>query len=287
MAPSRRVMLRAAERIRSHLERFAVAAEIAIPEADWVGCQTLLRRIRLAHRRGWDLAAARLRECIESTVARCAESFADLNRRLASAKRLMHPQSIQEIVQDFIPLSEEFDDFKIDMPNQTVSVTTEPIVLEETQLGPFEIRLHWERIGERPAYYVVALEPNPSRESEDTTHPHVKSDHLCEGEGQLPIDQALRSGRLLDFFQIVAGILRTYNSGSRLCSAGALGRKPLYGLRDDRLGWRLSLLRAMSGSFVRRLPEFLCAVRRFVLPCLCRCLPRLRRTDLSWLPADL
>jgi hypothetical protein len=39
--------------------------------------------------------------------------------------------------------------------------------LDEIDLGPFEIRLHWDRIGDRRPYEVVALEPNPSGESRD------------------------------------------------------------------------------------------------------------------------
>jgi hypothetical protein len=107
---------------------------------------------------------------------------------------------------------------QVDRSNQTLSVTTEPIILEEIDLGPFEIRLHWDRIGERRPYEVVALEPNPAGESSEITHPHVKGEQLCEGDGRLSIDRALRAGRLLDFFQIVSRILDTYNSGSAYVS---------------------------------------------------------------------
>ncbi len=45
-------------------------------------------------------------------------------------------------------------------------------------------------------------------------HPHVRGETLCEGEGMRSIASALRSGRLLDFFEIVRRILQTYNAGS-------------------------------------------------------------------------
>ena len=37
-------------------------------------------------------------------------------------------------------------------------MTTDRIVLEDIDLGPFVIRLHWKRIGEHRCYNVIALE---------------------------------------------------------------------------------------------------------------------------------
>ena len=42
----------------------------------------------------------------------------------------------------------------------------------------------------------------------------IAANRLCEGEGRPLIRQALRQGRLADFFLIVRQILATYNSGS-------------------------------------------------------------------------
>ena len=67
---------------------------------------------------------------------------------------------------------------------------------------------------------MIALEPNPSANNEEVTHPHVQNQELCEGEGILPIRHALQHGRLGDFFQIVSQILHTYNPGSAYVSLG-------------------------------------------------------------------
>jgi hypothetical protein len=67
-------------------------------------------------------------------------------------------------------------------------------------------------------YEVIALEPNPAAESRDISHPHVRNQLLCEGDGQEAIRRALFSGRLSDFFQIVTQILNTYNGGSAYAS---------------------------------------------------------------------
>jgi hypothetical protein len=151
---------------------------------------------------------------LERALERCSDRLREIGRQVSGSGWLAPLQSVREIFKDLVALSDEFEGVTIDGSSQTVSVTTDRIVLEEVDLGPFEIRLHWDRIGERRPYAAVALTPNPAGESSETTHPHVKGDQLCEGDGQIAIASALRTGRLLDFFQVVNGILATYNSGS-------------------------------------------------------------------------
>ena len=61
---------------------------------------------------------------------------------------------------------------------------------------------------------MIAIDANPAGANDSVTHPHVQDEELCEGDGQQSIRKALEQGRLLDFFVIVANLLRTYNSGS-------------------------------------------------------------------------
>ena len=108
-------------------------------------------------------------------------------------------------------------------------------MLEGVYLGPFEIQLQWARVtnGGEPAYRVIAKDPHPAESRENVTHPHVMDEILCEGDGKHGIRRALSEGRLLDFFTLVAGVLRTYNpespfvelalwSGSSCSDCGAL-----------------------------------------------------------------
>jgi hypothetical protein len=219
MHDNQKTLLRAAVRISSHLQRLrAVPITFDLPDGDWVQCQSLIRQIDLCTNRNWTHAAAVLEDRLERSLQRCSDRIREISRQVSGSGRLMPPQTVREIFKDLIALSDEFEGVRVDGANQTLSITTEPIVLEEIDLGPFEIRLHWDRIGERRPYEVVALEPNPAGESSETTHPHVKGEQLCEGDGRVSIDRALRSGRLLDFFQIVSRILDTYNSGSAYVS---------------------------------------------------------------------
>ena len=99
-------------------------------------------------------------------------------------------------------------------PNGEISITTDPIVLDDTHLGPFQVRLDWNRLGSHQPYRVVALDPHPAAANEAVTHPHVQEEHLCEGEGRAGIESALNTGRLCDFFLIVSRLLGTYARGS-------------------------------------------------------------------------
>jgi len=219
MYPDVRVLFRAAEGIRGQLRQAAVAAgNVELPEAHWTECQSLVRQLRQVADHGWINAQAILQDRLERALVRCLERFQEIVRQSSSSQGRPAPPTVREVFDDLVALSDEFDGLSIDSSSRTLSVTTEPVVLEEIELGPFEIRLHWERIGERRSYDVVALAPNTSRESSDITHPHVRGEQLCEGDGRLSIEGALRTGRLLDFFQIVTRILGTYNSGSAYVS---------------------------------------------------------------------
>ncbi len=238
MHKTQKTLLRSAERIASHLQHLRAApSSFELPDEHWDQCRCLIRLIDLCARRGWLQAAGLLKDRLERSVERCSERLRDISRQSAGFGRLAPLQSLREIFEDLIALTDEFERVAVDRSNQMISVTTQPIVLEEISLGSFEIRLHWDRIGERRPYKVIALSPNPAGESSDTTHPHVKGNQLCEGDGQAAIAQALRTGRLLDFFQLVSRILDTYNSGSAYVSLAEWNGSPCAGcgaiLGDD------------------------------------------------------
>ncbi|HEV3300644.1 MAG TPA: hypothetical protein VG055_13435 [Planctomycetaceae bacterium] len=219
MHDNQKNLLRTAERISSHLHGLKAASiPVELPEGDWTQCHSLVRQIDLCTNRSWHHAATVLNDRLERALERCSDRLQEISRQVSAASRLLPPQTPREVFGDLVALSDEFEGAAIDASNQTISVTTEPIVLEEIDLGPFEIRLHWDRVGERRPYEVVAREPNPAGESSETTHPHVRGEQLCEGDGRVSIERALRAGRLLDAFQIVSRILDTYNSGSAYVS---------------------------------------------------------------------
>lgn len=190
------------------------------PALTWQRCETLRRRMHRAHERGWHLAAQRLQRDLRELVRRTHAQLIEVERQLDPLQGCRHVASIHDIHADLGTLYEEFDDVSVERRSHTISVTTEPIVLEGVYLGPFEIRLDWGDLvdGHPHNYRVVALDANPAAANEGVTHPHVQDEAVCEGDGHLPIREALTTGRLLDFFVIVANLLRTYNSGSPFVS---------------------------------------------------------------------
>ncbi len=120
---------------------------------------------------------------------------------------------LSDVLAELMQLEDEYGRPQYNWKEKTLSVTTEPIVLEDVALGSFEIRLFLDRISrlaaDRP-YRIIALDPHPAGTDRSVTHPHVSSQCLCEGDGCLPIRQALEQGRLCDFFSLVMGILNTY-----------------------------------------------------------------------------
>jgi len=215
LAAIRKLLLRAAERIRDHLHQTQIqSAEIVLPDDQWNQCEAILRRIRLAHHRGWRGAAAAVTEELSIPIAQCTESLKEIFQRLTSERSSRAITTVRDIYADLVALAGEFDDVSIGLTETLVAVTMAPVVLEGVQLGRFQVRLYWGRIGTANPYYVVALAPNPARSSEETTHPHVINDRLCERDGKVPIARALREGRLVDFFHVVNSLLHTYNPAS-------------------------------------------------------------------------
>jgi hypothetical protein len=189
---------------------------IDLPVDTWNRCVALVRQIRRAELRGWHLAAAELIDDLRFTIP-------TLESQLAAGVRELPPRTAPEtfsktgdVYRDLIALTDEFDEFDFDLRGRWLSVTTEPIHLQGIYLGPFEIRLDWGRTTRSDAatYRIIAREPHPADSRGNVIHPHVMDEILCEGDGKPAIRQALVEGRLLDFFTLVAGVLRNYNPES-------------------------------------------------------------------------
>jgi len=133
-------------------------------------------------------------------------------QQFAEAPRKSVP-TLAALVEDLDQVQEEFGNFELDNERDAISVSTEPISLEDVDLGPFRIQLEIGKLAElyyASPYRVIALEPNPASTDQSVTHPHVNGERLCEGDGSAAIQAALEEGRLCDFFTIVRSILNTY-----------------------------------------------------------------------------
>ena len=215
MTTPQRIVLRAARRIHQRLAGPGTGTPpVDLPEAAWAECRRLTRRLERAEGRGWSAAARQTRERLHAALANLQARVETALRHSTPALPRDYRPTLRQVHEELAALHDEFDQVEIDLKGGTLAVVTEPVVLEDVDLGRFEIRLDWGGLVSDRTYEVIALDPNPAACSSDTTHPHVQGDHLCEGEGRLPIRQALEQGRLCDFFLVVAQILGTYNPGS-------------------------------------------------------------------------
>ena len=217
MMPNERLLMRLAIAIHEQLiTGQSKRADVELPTATWQQCEVLLRQMHLAQQYGWQLAAGRLQRDLQEMLRRLHGELIGIDRMLMPIRNDLGCLSVRDIHADLLALHEEFDGVSFDRRGRTISVTIEPIELEGVYIGPFELRLDWSGLayGHAHKYRVIALDANPAATNERVTHPHVQDEAVCEGEGRQPIRIALKQGRLLDFFMIVASLLRTYNSGS-------------------------------------------------------------------------
>jgi hypothetical protein len=175
--------------------------------------------MEFAQRRGWQEAVRLLCQRLQRTLRQCEGELHNLARRIEPV-RPEHQATAADICRDLMALDEEFGGVEFDRRAGTLSVCTESIELDGVLLGRFRILLDLADLasGGMLCYSVIALEPNPAACNPSVTHPHVQDEALCEGQGHTAIRTALAQRRLLDFFQLVAGVLRTYNEDGPFCS---------------------------------------------------------------------
>ncbi len=196
------------------VERPSNAPSPELPVAGWQESTRLVRLIQKAQRQRLYRAELKLQTALRGSIQRLSLKTSGVLRALETHLQNTVVTSAQNILADLRALEMEFEIVEINVPKQTVSVETEPICLEGFELGRFQIVWDWRFLRGTGAYEVIALDPNPAATDDDTTHPHVQSNALCEGEGKVSIRKALADGRLFDFFILIRQILQTYNSSS-------------------------------------------------------------------------
>ncbi len=189
---------------------------LEMPIERWNRCTTLVRQIRRSQLRSWSLAASELSQELSQAISHLQHELASIQQQVPFQNTVARRATTREIYEDLVALDEEFAELDYDISSCQLSITTEPIVLEGVYLGPFEIRWYWGQTtrNEEPSYRVIAKDPHPAESRENVTHPHVLDERLCEGDGRHAIRRARTEGRLLDFFTLIANVLRTYNPAS-------------------------------------------------------------------------
>jgi len=173
------------------------------------------KKLSIALSHNWLLAA----DNCSSRMIRVVDdvSYCITNLKQLTDKTAIEVPSLSFIFDELKHLEQEFDQMEFNKAENTISLVTDPITLEDVDLGPFKIQLNIKKLSDLyngSPYSCIALEPNPAATNDEVTHPHVSNEKLCEGEGSAALRSALEQARLIDFFSIVKSILNTYSPDS-------------------------------------------------------------------------
>ena len=285
---SRRILLRAAGRIHDQYMRLHRPPDLPLlPFAAWDACVRLAVLIERAQERGFLFTAQRLsRQLVRELDAfseRCRETAAVIQ----TADRRPAVPSLRLLYDELAALPQEFDYVEIDLSGGELVVTTDPVVLEDVHLGPFEIRFDWNDLEDPPPYRVVALQPYAAASDGETTpSPCAERTALRRRGPARPRrrpDRRTAERLLPDRGPDAADLQRRLG----LCVARRLGRCPLHRLRrDGRLRRRL-VLRTLLRGLLQRVLSLLRPVRPCPLLRVHRQLRHVRRDVLQPLSADV
>ena len=215
-------------RAAGHLEQFLKTRSenikpVTLDRWNFQQLQVLTARLASVEKRDWQLSVQLVAQQLHAQLRSCETQIAKALECLTPRVFSPAAPAAAEIYEELSALRQEFEVCEVNLREGTLSVLTEPIVLEDIDLGPFRIVLNWKAVPE-PAgsapYKVEAVSPYHPDGQSDITHPHVMRDRLCEGDATLAVRQALCAGRLTDFFQIINQVLHTYNSGSPYARLG-------------------------------------------------------------------
>lgn len=228
IAENHRAVLRMAQHIERQYEQLRRGPNTAhvLSDEQWDEIRCLQQRLSLALEHGHEAVAEELGDRLRHALQNLAGELTTAAHAITRQTRRSDVPSLRLLYEELAALDHEFEHVRLDLKQQQLAVRTERIVLDDFDLGPFEIRLHIQQLGIQPPYEVIALEPHRPASNSSLTHPHVQHDHLCEGDGRQAIARALEEGRLGEFFLLVAQILQTYNADSAYCSLGAWDGSP-------------------------------------------------------------
>ena len=221
METSRKQMIKIALAMQERLQalqdhRFReVQRLVQVVGTDLEQLQTERRYLEQCACRGWHEAAANLTSRMENKLHDLPYAVEQALHMIGNIRNQL--PSLRQIAEELMQLQDEFGRVEFNLPEQTVSVFTDPIELDGLYLGDFEIRLEVEKLAQlrdSNAFRIVALDPHPAACNDAVTHPHVSDEYLCAGDANAALVQALATGRICDAFLLVKSVLETYNPSS-------------------------------------------------------------------------
>ena len=187
------------------------------------------RKLGICTSRGWLAGANKLTRNLVELLRDIPSLISPVEWSVGPCQKQI--PSLVDILDELAQAQQEFPSLAYHSEDQILAVTTEPIELEGIYLGEFEIQLEipsMASLSDRPGYSIKALDPHPAASNGSVTHPHVSDERLCAGDGHSAIKEALASGRICDFFHLVAAVLNTYSQDSPFVRLDEWNGRPCY-----------------------------------------------------------
>ncbi len=123
-------------------KRCIVQLDLLVSKAGELGPNA--RKLKIALARDW-LAAAE-HACKNASRLLTDIPFLVTNVQSLLGRRCVEVSKLSMIVDELRVLCDEFDDVEWDREEQALCAVTEPITLQDTYLGPFQIALHLDKL---------------------------------------------------------------------------------------------------------------------------------------------
>ena len=174
-----------------------------------------MRKLTLANEHSYHAAELVILNSLPESAKTLIRELEMLIANTEKSRTLPLP-SLGDLTAELIQIDEEFDEWGYEWKERCLWVQTDPIELEGIHLGVFRILLDIRNLtrARLNSYTIEAMNPNCAAGNSTVTHPHVSDGRLCTGDGGPSIHNALRDGRLGDFFMLIRSVLNTYNSHS-------------------------------------------------------------------------
>lgn len=171
-----------------------------------------VRHIGIMNRQVYATISEEMIQDLKDIIVRNVNNCLALMQAMTSEEASYVP-STKEAIQELTVINNEWSEVTYKQGILSVNIGNVSLTdgIEEVDLGDFILCLNIDD-PTGPKLKVIAV--NPIKGSMGYYHPHIKDESLCEGDGKDIMRDALRHGRLEDYFRIAESIVRTYNEDS-------------------------------------------------------------------------
>ena len=160
----------------------------ALSAQAWQQLEAQIRRLSRALQKRWQRAAQRIQTDLAYDIRSLQHELDKVINRRCEANIFKIP-AVGEVYSDLLTLHDEFEEVTCQDGARTLSVRTSRIILDEIDLGSFEIELSWQSHDSLPEYRVIARSRIQPAKTTALRIPTSAMKVLCEGDARGAIRQ--------------------------------------------------------------------------------------------------